>query len=1539
MSVGWLLGILGLASLLGAVAEKAEEPQATAVAEAGSGSSLLPSRDCRGYDEEWGLCTDLPPCETCQPIDCKFGQWEDWYGGEGCTGLVWRQRAIKKSNNECGKPCHGPKITSQQRIPKDCVIELQDCKFSEWKDWNECKQATDQRYREREVVQEPINGGKPCGGETKQTTPCGTAAPPVDCNFETWSPWLDCSETCGYGRNRRTRGIANPSAHGGKPCSGPLLESQKCKVKDCPKQDCELGDWTGWSTCDSGETQSYRMRKMLKAPTGDGKRCTDPLKQTRGCPLPVPADCTISEWGEWSACDKECDGGQQFRRRVLRDPPMNGGACPTQVLQETKSCNTMQCDESKTDCQLGDWESWTPCTAKCGKGTKERARKITSPSSGGKGCSGALSEILPCVEKECSKVDCKWSEWYDWSACTCTCGGGTRHRTRVVAVAPKGGGAACEAKSKSEAGVCNTQTCETKCTDAEWADWGAWSTCSATCKSGYRSRSREVARDPSSCGKPVSGIGEQYVTCDWLPACVSDHDCQLSNWAEWSSCSCTCFGIRERNRFISVFAAGNGKPCSNDTLQEITPCNPGPGEEVSSECGKKDEVDCVLSDWSAWTKCTRTCGSGQSSRSRVVLQEPQAGGKPCSGVLTVLKSCNSDPCEMPVCLDCIWGEWSDWGACTKCGGQRWRHRSIQQLPNDCPTAKMCPMESAKEVSNCTSHCQEHAYCRWSDWSDSNGCDSGCGPGVESISRSLGYTKDKQVGPSLLFKGPLQAVCAGTQTTLKKCHRKSCTPECVPKDCEFSDWSDWAAPTCQGLCERTRTMDQNNECGVPCSGTLLETKTCPVECNQAVDCQLSSWTPWTRCLTPNGQKIRHRTIEREPENGGEGCHGKLRETKACVTTEEPDCKLSTWSDWSVCPHSCGGSIHERSRTIVQYAAGAGELCEGTLKEMGPCNTKPCPVESVDCKYEEWEDWSSCGKENQRYRQRHFATSAKGNGVPCRGNLEETETCLDEVADCVMSAWSKWNACDKTCNGGQQQRHRQIHTYPKNGGKVCEEAMAETRGCNKSPCEPTDCKVSEWADWSDCSSSCGPGQVRRSREIVQNREPGGNGCDEPLEETKACPAVHKCNHMVDCTWQDWSEWSGCTCSCEGGQRTRSRRIRDAPQNGGQPCEPKEKEQVEPCNTQPCAKEDCVDGEWDEWQDWSECSATCGGGVARRNRKIGKMANYCGKAVAGKDRDVKFCNVEVDCEKPRDCIFGEWGSWTGCTASCNGIMRRSRRIKVYGRGEGSYCIGPMAQTSPCHPGPGEKPPQECAEAEAIDCELSDWTTWSPCSASCGGGEQDRKRDIIKLPQGDGEVCKGPLKEIQECARQNCEGPNPIDCEIGDWEEWGACDKCAGQRRRIRNILQHPKNGGKNCDDGAWEEIGKCPRRCHEKLFCTWNGWLEWSKCSANCGIAKRVRKRYLGLSHKPAELPKSKQELMEKFATIQIAASDTSHHVEDLALAFACGALSLGVLVGVVRVVSRIRGSATRHHQRLPTQEEEVPATFDRRNLQDTEMALLS
>ena len=68
------------------------------------------------------------------------------------------------------------------------------------------------------------------------------------------------------------------------------------------------------------------------------------------------------------------------------------------------------------------------------------------------------------------------------------------------------------------------------------------------------------------------------------------------------------------------------------------------GREVGvAELGDSNPVDCVLGEWSNYGACSDKCGGGRQSRSRAVLQPPQQGGE-CAQTEED-RICNSEACE------------------------------------------------------------------------------------------------------------------------------------------------------------------------------------------------------------------------------------------------------------------------------------------------------------------------------------------------------------------------------------------------------------------------------------------------------------------------------------------------------------------------------------------------------------------------------------------------------------------------------------------------------------------------------------------------------------------------------------------------------------------------------------------------------------------------------------------------------------------------------------------------------------------------------
>ena len=88
---------------------------------------------------------------------------------------------------------------------------------------------------------------------------------------------------------------------------------------------------------------------------------------------------------------------------------------------------------------------------------------------------------------ECSASDCTVSTWSSWSSCSRTCGSGVKTRTRTRTSYESCGGS-CYYHFK-ETTTCNSHCCAVNCLYS----WGSWSSCSG-CGMSSHSRSPTIHR-------------------------------------------------------------------------------------------------------------------------------------------------------------------------------------------------------------------------------------------------------------------------------------------------------------------------------------------------------------------------------------------------------------------------------------------------------------------------------------------------------------------------------------------------------------------------------------------------------------------------------------------------------------------------------------------------------------------------------------------------------------------------------------------------------------------------------------------------------------------------------------------------------------------------------------------------------------------------------------------------------------------------------------------------------------------------------------
>jgi len=1443
--------------------------------------SLVDQHDCAGQESMWAACAEMPDCFTCTPQNCKFEDWSDWSHTKGCQGICIRRRSVKTPNNECGKVCEGPVIQTKECIKAECVVESKDCELSDWEDWTKCKNDRAQRSRSRSVVSDAKGQGQGCDTYLNETSACGTKPSPLDCRLSTWHDWTTCSVTCGTGHKVRQRLVAQLAMYGGEDCDvdQPLKEMQVCSATNngtdvaCKKENCALTLWSDWIGCDvASPTQRYRKRDVKTGAGGDGSRCEAIMKETKGCDK-TPKPCVLGKWSEWSTCDRTCDGGQRTRHRALKEPAEDGGLCEDPTgrpydTQEIEACGTAQCNpRGPDDCQPGEWNDWHDCSSQCNIGVWTRERSIKKFAvKDGYPCEGvALVEVGKCDNtQKCQKVNCTWGDWGEWLGCTRSCEGGTQRRSRVIKKEPLHGGKVCEPDNFDEIRPCNTGSCNA-CRDGRWGDWTAWSSCSQSCDSGYTSRKREVTVDANHCGKPAEGMADEYRKCENLKPCQAAVDCDVSDWSEWSACSATCFGIREKVRQFTKFQQGAGNTCNKTALKMVAPCNPGEKEPVARDCETtlpKDK-DCVFEDWAAWSTCTATCGGGQITRMRHVLSPSRGKGEACQGTLEQTKACNQVECPGPKCQDCKWSQWGDWGKCTGCERERWRTRTIAKIQNVC--GKACETTEAKQVKDCPRkrECDHVLYCAWSEWSQSK-CPVGmCGTQSMKRERKLGLYEE-------LPNQAATATADGTTSANNSANVAKTTANTtanVAKTTANTTANTSGNTTANTTANATKPDIQENVVteNAPGVGNWGGECTCP----DGKTYQVGDWNDSCESLACIGGSMkkcnRHagawsqrkvvckQAAQQASASGGqeqEADEGKPDES----SSDQDDSllgRLKSIFEGNRLLRRLGDSSARRrrrrrrrrpsSKDDTQSVANEGNflfqtynggICSGTEVKFDLCPANPsCIPKCVpeDCEFSDWGDWSAPTMAGLCERERGILKMNNECGTPCQNVIVQTkaENCSappEDKQDCAFSDWSTWSVCPASTRA-QRYRIRSIATMPAMGGEDCIGKLKETSSC--ATADKRDCQLTEWSKWEDCSKSCGEGVHHRLRRVKLYARGGGLPCSGRLEELAGCNIKACVLNKKDCEFGDWEDWSRCAQGST--QKYRVRQIAQAAVDGGEACKG-DMSETKACEKSPT---DCLVG---PWVSWSTCDTTCNGGQRHRTRQVRQWGENGGEACKHglQLSQMLPCNSNVECFKSTDCKFKDWGEWQPCTATCgNGAQMRNRTVLQKRSGNGRGCSKDTSEIRAC---------LDVPECERTDCEMSDWTDWSTCTKSCEGGQQSRKRTIVKEPENKGEMCeKGVRDEVRPCNPQNCTGPC-VDGTWKDWTSWSNCSKTCdvGVQWRHRKFGITANACGTPAT-GDSRQIQECNKdvKCVPDVDCKFTDWTVWTECSSSClGITKRER-----------------------------------------------------------------------------------------------------
>jgi len=122
------------------------------------------------------------------------------------------------------------------------------------------------------------------------------------------------------------------------------------------------------------------------------------------------------------------------------------------------------------------------------------------------------------------------------------------------------------------------------------------------------------------------------------------------------------------------------------------------------------------------------------------------------------------------------------------------------------------------------------------------------------------------------------------------------------------------------------------------------------------------------------------------------------------------------------------------------------------------------------------------------------------------------------------------------------------------------------------------------------------------------------------------------------------------------------------------------------------------------------------------------------------------------------------------------------------------------------------------------------------CGGWQEIYRKVVVSPPDECGLRCPA-LGRTKKCNQKKC----PVDCEMSEWSGWSKCtaDCEGGVRSQTRSLLVKPKNGGISCNTA--EETEACNTMSCDR-DCTMAEWTPWEPCSVACGTGFQNRARHV-------------------------------------------------------------------------------------------------
>ncbi|XP_058804419.1 spondin-1 isoform X2 [Phymastichus coffea] len=334
---------------------------------------------------------------------------------------------------------------------------------------------------------------------------------------------------------------------------------------------------------------------------------------------------------------------EEIKKRSCDDSDLEDLPAEFYVKEET--------GDERPECMTTEFSEWTKCSVTCGKGIRMRTRGYRIPEKAAMmGCTRQLVSKEMCLAPagECSgedsssgslspfpdlnEAECLTGDWSEWSECSSSCGMSYKTRRRHLqnpANRKKCFHVSLIDKQKCVAPPCSSN--EQEDAICRVSDWSDWSPCSASCV---------ICKDKPEKG-PCRGYFERWAFDSEKGKCVpfAYGGCRgnRNNFNTFSECSTMCDVVKETSSGIQpTVRSVVPRQLSNDRIATRAL------DEVSSV---EEPINCQVSNWSPWTKCSVSCGNGRVTSTRTIIRQPANGGRRCPKRMTRRARCQLAPCD------------------------------------------------------------------------------------------------------------------------------------------------------------------------------------------------------------------------------------------------------------------------------------------------------------------------------------------------------------------------------------------------------------------------------------------------------------------------------------------------------------------------------------------------------------------------------------------------------------------------------------------------------------------------------------------------------------------------------------------------------------------------------------------------------------------------------------------------------------------------------------------------------------------------------